>query len=169
MHRDKFEALSKWLAYCQSKGDPVITVSIGDMSDLLEEVEQMGELQHQVSVMRSQLSFSLLRDANQRRAAQWNNGSPTGIEFSAVELAGEAGEVCNSVKKLMRHQRGMAGGVADVQPIAAELADLVISADLLAAELGIDLGEAVARKFNATSRKHGFQVELPVDPEPQPV
>lgn len=60
--------------------------------------------------------------------------------------------------------------------MADELADVIIAADLVASELGIDLGQAVADKFNATSRKHGMatlikegrlEVEIRVDASDQ--
>ena len=106
------------------------------------------------------ISFSDLRDAIVLRTSKWNNGKPCGIEFAAVELAGEAGEVCNAVKKLSRLQRGMVGGIDTTENIAEELADLVICADLLAMEIGINLGVAVANKFNTTSIKYGFSERL---------
>ena len=44
--------------------------------------------------------------------------------------------------------------------IADELADTVIYADLLCHRLGLSLGKAVQRKFNATSAKVGSEVTL---------
>ena len=82
------------------------------------------------------------------------------LEFSAVELGGEVGEVLNAVKKLARLRRGMAGGSDTINNIAEELADVVICADLLAIKLGINLDQAVVDKFNATSIKHGFPDRL---------
>lgn len=111
----------------------------------------------------SDLRFSDLRGQNQRRAKRWNTGQPTPIEFDFVELAGEVGEACDAAKKLARGCRGMPGGkqeAAGIAAVADELADVVIAADLAADKLGIDLGEAIARKFNETSRKHGFPERL---------
>jgi NTP pyrophosphatase (non-canonical NTP hydrolase) len=72
-------------------------------------------------------------------------------------MAGECGEVCDAVKKLRRLADGT-NTAKDPQTeheaidvIADELADLVIYADLLAARLGIDLGQSVQDKFNAVS------------------
>ena len=48
--------------------------------------------------------------------------------------------------------------------LGGELADVVICVDLLASALGGDLGEAVRRKFNATSEKNGLLTRL----EPKP-
>lgn len=108
------------------------------------------------------LTFARLREANDERAKQWtHNGPPTPLSFAVLELCGEAGELANAVKKVERHAMGMAGGSPDLANAIEEVADVVICADLVARKLGIDLGDAVARKFNATSRKHGFTVSLP--------
>jgi NTP pyrophosphatase (non-canonical NTP hydrolase) len=106
------------------------------------------------------LTLEGLRTANARRATLWHNGRLVPLEFYMMELAGECGEACNAVKKLCRAEMGIAGGDSDVSKVADELADVVICADLAAMRLGIDLGAAVARKFNQTSRKYGFDVLL---------
>lgn len=107
------------------------------------------------------MTFDSLAKANSECAKQWNPaGTPVPLIFSLVELAGEAGEACNIGKKIARTELGLAGGVTDIQPLIDELADVVICADLVARKLGINLGAAVARKFNETSRKRGFTVSL---------
>ena len=105
-----------------------------------------------VNVKRCEESFHLL--------GAW---SPTDW---ACAFAGEAGEACNQVKKLRRLDG------ADFRldtpeereritaAIAAELADTIIYADLLAARLGIDLGAAVVKKFNEVSEKKGSAYRL---------
>jgi NTP pyrophosphatase (non-canonical NTP hydrolase) len=47
--------------------------------------------------------------------------------------------------------------------IADELADVVTYLDLLAAVLGVDLGQAVADKFNEVSIRVGFPERLDVE------
>lgn len=44
--------------------------------------------------------------------------------------------------------------------LADELADVVIYLDILAAQLGIDLGEAVMKKWNKTSEKVGVPMYI---------
>jgi NTP pyrophosphatase (non-canonical NTP hydrolase) len=118
----------------------------------------------------SVLTFEELGLANFRRAKQWNKeGRNVPLGFALLELAGEVGEACNIGKKLARTELGLVGGTKDFGPLINELADVIICTDLVARKigqeignpLGIHLGEAVARKFNATSRKHGFSVFLP--------
>ena len=67
-------------------------------------------------------------------------------------MAGETGEACNLIKKLRR------GEAVRPETIGEEIADVVIYADLLAARLGLDLGECVRAKFNLVSVKRGSHV-----------
>jgi NTP pyrophosphatase (non-canonical NTP hydrolase) len=112
------------------------------------------------------LTFADLRAANVSRAAKWNAGADVPILFRAVELAEEVGEVMGAIKKIHRLQQGMKGGKDMRENLIEELGDVVICADLLAEPLGINLGEAVAAKFNATSEKHGFPDRLPLPHSP---
>lgn len=104
------------------------------------------------------LTFNRLRDTNVGRCEEVFHPllSWSPAEW-AVAMAGECGEVCNVVKKLRRLQDGT-NTAKDPQTfqeckdlIAAELADTVIYADLLAARLCIDLGDAIKSKFNVVS------------------
>ena len=104
-----------------------------------------------------------LRAANIERQDAWKAGGdigPVGGLYRATELGGEAGEVLNVVKKLEREARGWRGSRATVDDLAQELGDVVICADLLAAEYDIDLWAAVVAKFNATSEKVGLPTRL---------
>lgn len=80
-------------------------------------------------------------------------------------MCGEAGEVANVVKKLRRHECGLQG-VLDKPydelrtQLADELADVYCYLDLLATKAGVDLGEAIRRKFNVVSERQGFPERL---------
>lgn len=106
------------------------------------------------------LSFSSLRETNERRAAEWTGTDKLGLSFRGVELAGETGEACNVIKKIERENRGHVGSRASIEDLQEEIADVVICADLIAREAGFDLGEAVRRKFNKTSEKYGLSTRL---------
>jgi NTP pyrophosphatase (non-canonical NTP hydrolase) len=106
---------------------------------------------------RSQLSFKDLRKISEQRCNEsffplvskdgpwWGNA-----------MAGECGEACNVVKKIDRD-----GWSEELQSkLAKELADVVTYADLLAARFGIDLGKAVAMKFNEVSERVGSELRL---------
>lgn len=81
-------------------------------------------------------------------------------------MAGECGEACNEIKKLRR----LDGADSEIdsqekraeliEKIGNELADTIIYADLLAARLGIDLGQAIMFKFDEVSAMRESSVFL---------
>lgn len=104
-----------------------------------------------------------LRDANEARQAEWDEDNQISLAYRGNELAGEVGEACNIIKKLERERLGIRGSRATREQLAEELADVVICADLIAMDAGIDLlGEAVPDKFNKTSEKVGLSTRLMV-------
>lgn len=109
-------------------------------------------------------SYTTLRAANIARQHEWTSGEGVDLVWRANELAGEVGEACNVVKKIARERRGWVGSRATLDELAAEIADVVICADLLAMTEGIDLDAAVAAKFNATSEKVGLKTRLAAPP-----
>ncbi len=124
----------------------------------------------------------LLAAANVERCPDFKAGGL--MDWSPAErgneLAGETGELCNELKKLLRfdRQHGIeckepgrstahhfgARVVADRYAILHrarnELGDVIICASLIAAQLGIDLEDATREKFNATSDKIGSTIKL---------
>lgn len=106
------------------------------------------------------LTFAELRAANVDR----NRGvfSRDGDRWTPTDwgcaIAGEVGEACNLIKKMRR------GEPIERAAIAMELADAVTYIDLLAADLGIDLGQAVAHKWNVVAQRRGYLVRI----EPAP-
>lgn len=111
---------------------------------------------------RQALAFDTLRNANVQRCEavfhklhRWNPA-----EWSNA-MAGEAGEACNLTKKIIRGDFPDDYAMADaVRDLAKEIADVVIYADLLAARMNIDLGEAVRDKFNEVSQRRKASVSL---------
>lgn len=108
----------------------------------------------------SQLSFKELRAINVERcnSSFFPPDSKDGPWWGNA-MAGECGEACNVVKKIDRD------GLTPerVTALGKELADLITYADLLAARLGIDLGQAVALKFNEVSERVNSELRLPTD------
>lgn len=104
--------------------------------------------------------YDTLRSANMARQAEWDTDNQIDLAYRGNELAGEVGEACNVIKKLVREQRGIRGSRASIEQLAEELADVVICTDLIAMDAGIDLQSAVADKFNLTSEKVGLATRL---------
>lgn len=106
------------------------------------------------------MDFETLRTANKERHIEWANGGEVPLSFRGLELAGEAGEACNELKKLERTRLGIVGGKDDLEGLKEELADVLICVDLIAMDLGIDLGEALKAKFNKTSEKYDLATRI---------
>jgi NTP pyrophosphatase (non-canonical NTP hydrolase) len=106
------------------------------------------------------MDLTTLRNANRQRHVEWAKGNDIPLSFRGLELAGEAGEACNELKKLERFRMGMVGGKEDIHGLREELADVLICVDLIAMDLDIDLGDALMAKFNKTSEKYGLATKL---------
>lgn len=100
--------------------------------------------------------------------ADWSNamGGEVGEVVEALlELVKHQGLAADTVKKLRRHESGYADDKGRkteklVSDLANELADVVCYASLLSEFYGIDLGEAIKKKFNEVSEKRGFPHRL---------
>lgn len=118
------------------------------------------------------LTFAELSDKAWSRSLRWLSARNWSPSDWAVAVAGEAGELCNAVKKWNRVRDGMANlnepgrrveGDADLRAkVGEELADVVIYAPSMAAALGIDLEAEVVRKFDSVSELYGFPERLGV-------
>jgi NTP pyrophosphatase (non-canonical NTP hydrolase) len=113
----------------------------------------------------NQLKFADLRLANTLRLPQFKNAQgepahsqPDGSDWSPadwmVAVVGELGEAANLMKKI---RRGDFATMCDLleakEKLQKEFADFITYADIMAAQFGIDLGEAVMQKFNEVSRR----------------
>ena len=106
------------------------------------------------------MDFAKLRAANAKRQKEWDRDSQITLSYRGTELGGEAGEALNIIKKLERERLGIKGSRATLADLAEELADVIICCDLIAMATGIDLTEAVEKKFNKTSEKVGLETRL---------
>ena len=103
----------------------------------------------------SGLTFARFSEANLKRCREvWHLESDWSLTDWACAMAGEVGEACNLIKKRRR------GELISPEDIGRELGDGVAYADLLAARMGIDLGEAVRRKWNEVSLREGYPERL---------
>ncbi len=101
-----------------------------------------------------------MRHLQEKCAERLKLWGETSLEFHAISLGGETGELLNKIKKYLRWQQAMKGGENDIRAIQDEIADVIICAALVANYFGIDLETAVSQKFNETSCKHGFNVKM---------
>lgn len=121
-----------------------------------------------------------LREANVLRAPDFHAGGL--MDWSPAErgneLAGETGELCNELKKLLRltkrfsiaidaggkltggNELGRGAAFRHIEKARTEVGDVLICLDLICAQLGINIEECTRDKFNGTSEKIGSVVRL---------
>lgn len=118
--------------------------------------------------------LNALKGKNLLREFEMKTGSRDDITemlFRSNELAGEAGECANAIKKIARTLTGSSftKGQPDLEALYEnlrdELGDIVICADRLATFLGVELRDCIAPKFNKTSRKVGSQIFMDLPDE----
>lgn len=116
----------------------------------------------------AQLTFEELRQVSFARAQRWH---PRGIEEWSlsdwgVAMAGEAGEVCDAIKKYNRlrdkiqQTNGAKTMEAAIEDIGMEIGDTAIYLDLLARRAGTTLEECIRKTFNRVSEREGFPERL---------
>lgn len=111
-----------------------------------------------ISLTAPPLTFAGFRRANVARCEDAFHPLASWSEADWMTAAhGELGEAANLIKKRRR------GEAIPDEEVAKELADAVTYIDLLAARMGIDLGAAVARKFNEVSLRVGSAITLPAN------
>ena len=116
------------------------------------------------------LTFERFRITNATRCARWHDGFPEGDSWSLADwsnaVAGEAGELCNVIKKIRRRETGHRPGTNDpplfelTQMAADEIGDVVAYLDLLATRMGLRLEDCIRDKFNAVSIREGHPERL---------
>lgn len=112
------------------------------------------------------LTFDTLRHANTVRLPLFKNGrgepahsEPDGSDWTLGEwmtaVTGEVGEAANLIKKIKRGDLT----IEEARPLVdKELADIVCYIDILAKQLGLDLGDEVVQKLNEISARVGAVV-----------
>lgn len=117
------------------------------------------------------LTFNTLRAANIKRLPLFKNkhgelahSKPDGSDWSPAQwlqaVVGELGEYANVRKKFDRGDLSM---VEFKKMAAEELADVQTYLDILAFQLGIDLGKATMEKWNAVSDRVGVPIHIDAD------
>lgn len=118
--------------------------------------------------MSDPLTFAELRAANVARQSDIDAPNRP-LVYWGNALAGEVGEACNFIKKLARIDTSNPAyekqGGEWVLGLIKELGDIQVYLDLLANELGVDLGAVVRAKFNEVSARYQSPVRLEITNE----
>lgn len=111
------------------------------------------------------LTYAEVRDTNLKRCFRWHPGVGVAdwepVRWSNA-MAGEAGELCNAIKKLERVEQGLQQAKGPrtrteaIQKAAKEIGDVYLYLDLLAARLGLKTEDCIRYAFNVTSEQEGF-------------
>jgi hypothetical protein len=111
-------------------------------------------------------TFEDFQNTNRRRCEDgfghpvaWDEASWP-LENWALAIAGEAGELCNLIKKCLRGDFTVPEKRAD---ILREMADIITYCDLAISSLGADTGETVWGKFHEVSDRIGWQQDERID------
>lgn len=99
----------------------------------------------------------MFRDAQGRTCHSKEDGSDWPPASWLQAVVGKLGEYANLRKKV---ERGDLTEDEARPALADELADVVIYLDILASQLGINLGEAIISKWNRTSEKVGAPIYI---------
>jgi len=113
------------------------------------------------------LTFTALREANAERvqSSKFRECEQHWTHAHWIQATlGELGELANFLKKVDRGDFGLEDCRQDVEK---ELGDVQGYLDILAMNLGVDLGAATVRKFNEVSERIGSPVMLTAAPQPE--
>jgi NTP pyrophosphatase (non-canonical NTP hydrolase) len=103
------------------------------------------------------VTLGQIRAARKKQQPYFKGSADWRLSDWVVALAGEVGEAANIVKKINRGDFTLDEKRKD---LADELADVLIYLDAVAAAAGIDMAEAVTRKFNIVSARVASPVRL---------
>ena len=112
------------------------------------------------------ITFKTFSDLNLQRANRWHPGGLEQWSLSdwGVALVGEAGELCNVIKKMNRVRDNLQQNAVDPaklkQMLADEIGDVAGYLDLIAQAAGLNLIDCIKDKFNAISIREGFPERL---------
>lgn len=108
-------------------------------------------------------TFKYVSDINKARALVWHTGGLE--EWSPAEwgnaAAGEMGELCNVLKKLLRIEHGVqqANNMTReklLKEAAKEIGDTYLYLNLIALRLDLNIFECIRDTFNRVSVREGF-------------
>ena len=103
-----------------------------------------------------ELSLRLFSLFNRSRSYAIGHNTDTKFDllYFSNALAGEAGEVCNKVKKQIRDKVNMQ------REIMMEICDVITYADLLCGQLNCSIEDCMKLKWDEISIRHGMQFRI---------
>lgn len=100
------------------------------------------------------MTFDEFQDLNARRcAAAWHPVEDWPIQNWSLAIAGEAGELCNRVKNVVRGDFALSEQRGE---ILKELADVITYCDLAITRLGARTEDVLLAKFDEVSERVGW-------------
>ena len=113
--------------------------------------------------MKMEIKYFSRTNRSRNKSFQGDTIAPTMSEW-ACALAGEAGEVCDAIKKLSLLYAGtIRKDITEdtlIDNIGKEIADTIIYCDLLADHFNLDLEDIIKAKFNERSEKWNMEQRL---------
>lgn len=104
------------------------------------------------------LTFREFQDLNRRRCKETFHKLTTtgtwGLSDWCLAIAGEAGELCNLVKKIRRGDFTVA---ERREEILSEIADIITYCDLTISSLGANTDRVIASKFDKVSKRVSWE------------
>ena len=116
--------------------------------------------ENNMGYMTNGLTFNTLRSANLARRTTFKISNEWTPAQWLQAVVGELGEYANIMKKV---DRGDFTLEQAKQSLADELADVQTYLDLMANNIGIDLGAATMDKWNRVSERHGCNIMIAAD------
>jgi NTP pyrophosphatase (non-canonical NTP hydrolase) len=102
-----------------------------------------------------ELTFAKFQAMNKKRCTVISNDLTTWpIELWALAIAGEAGELCNTIKKMLRGDFKFSQALPE---ISKELADILTYVDLAFSKLGLRTDKELMAKFEEISQRRGYK------------
>lgn len=89
-----------------------------------------------------------------QRAANETAIYPRGLDYPILGLAGEAGEICNKYKKVLRDNDGVISEDQEAE-LAKELGDVLWYVAQIATELNVDLDTVALVNLNKLNDRKG--------------
>lgn len=153
------EAVMNWL---HLKQQSALAMLNDEMADVIISIDLLA---HELGIdLPMAVSNTLVFDipSNESLDLGESSNQNTALAIKGLEVCKFSGLLAESVKKLLRDQRGIAGECGSTDQVVKQMANLIKSIDALAKMLDLNLAHIVANKFNKTSSKYGFATRLTI-------